>query len=292
MFFIVSTGRSGTMTIARVLFQINDCVCLHEPSPELILESSAYRYGDFSKKKLKEVLLNTRKSSVNGSVYCESNQTLSLIIPVLAETFPEARYIWLIRNGLDVVASTYQKQWYTGHSENHDRYEDCSPIEQAWIDGRIEGHRCSDMSTDEWNKLDRFGRCCWYWGYVNRIIEADLSKYSAGRFKLLHLEELNVELPKIICWMGLKATIYPTAKCHNVAKRSPYHWTMWTEQERATFDYWCGNLMNRFYPAWRTLSGKWEGVKYHYHTGLLARLRSNHNFVKWINMLLARNRTP
>ena len=280
------------MTIANTLSLIDNCVCPHEPSPELILESSTYHYGNMSDDEIKGILRETRHHTIDGSIYCESNQTLSLLIPVLTDVFPDARYIWLIRNGLDVVASVYQKQWYTGHSENHDRYEDCPPIERAWIDGRIEGDRCGDMSTIEWNKLVRFGRCCWYWSYVNRIIESDLNKYAAGRFKLLRLEELDMELSKVIRWMGLKAAIVPTAKRYNVAKRNPYYWTMWTDQQRATFDYWCGNPMDRFYPAWRTHSGEWKGVEYHYHSGLLARLRSNHNFVKWINILLARNKTP
>lgn len=285
MFFIVSTGRSGTMTIARVLSQINDCVCFHEPSPELILESSAYRYGDFSKKKLKEVLLNTRKPSVNGSVYCESNQTLSLIIPVLAETFPEARYIWLIRNGLDVVASAYQKQWYTGHSENQARYEDCSPIAKAWIDGRIRGDQCGDMSYSEWADLDRFARCCWYWGYINRVIEKDLNKYAPGRFYLLRLEEMDKKLRDVLKWMDLKAKILPLAEPFNRAKRQPYHWTCWSLDKRKTFDRFCGKLMDQFYTSWKTCTEEWKCVNYYSYKGPLRRIKSNPKLIKKINDL-------
>ncbi|MEW5857923.1 MAG: glycosyltransferase [Cyanobacteriota bacterium] len=280
MFFIVSTGRSGTTTIAKTLSLVNGCVCLHEPPPELIGESSAYRYGVIKGEEIKKILLKTRNLTINNSIYGESNQTLSLIIPVLVEAFPEAKYIWLIRNGLDVVASTYQKQWYTGHSENHDHYEECSPIEQAWIDGRIEGDRCGDMSPDEWSKLDRFGRCCWYWSYVNRIIEADLNEHAAERFKILHLEEINLKLPEIIDWIGLKTAVIPQAERHNVAKREPYHWTRWTEQERATFDHWCGNLMDRFYPTWRTTTEEWKGIEYFESIGVHSFPSLKENFLK------------
>jgi len=256
MFFVVSSGRSGTQTIARALSLVPGCVCLHEPSPELILESSAYRYGNISPAELAKILRETRQATINGSVYCESNQTLSLIIPVLADVFPEARYIWLIRNGLDVVASAYQKQWYTGHSENHDRYEDCSALEKAWIDGRIQGDRCGDMRAVEWANLDRFGRCCWYWSYTNRVIEKDLEQYAPGRFFFLRLEEIDKELKKLVDWMGLEVGLVSPVERHNVAKRVPYHWTDWSFEERKTFDYWCGNLMDRFYPSWRIYTGK------------------------------------
>ncbi len=181
---------------------------------------------------------------------------LSLIVPVLAEEFPDARYIWLIRNGLDMVASAYQKQWYTRHSENYERYEDCSPLKKAWIGGRIQGDRCGSMSSAEWANLDRFGRCCWYWSYVNQLIERDLKKYAPDRYFILRLEEINKKLLNLIDWMGLKVSTAPTAGRENIARRIPYHWTDWSAQEQRTFQFWCGDLMDRFYPLWRTCISK------------------------------------
>lgn len=290
MFFIVSTGRSGTTAIARTLSLIHGCICKHEPAPELIAESSAYRYGTISADEIREILLKTRKPIVRGSVYCESNQTLSLIIPVVREAFPQARYLWLLRNGLDVVASAYQKQWYTGHSENHDRYEDCPPLQKAWIDGRIVGDRSGDMSAEAWEQLDRFGRCCWYWSYVNRIIEEDLKAYAPQDYKTLRLEDLDFELANILRWMGLKVAIVPKVKRHNAAKRTPYHWSQWSPHERETFEFWCGDLMDRFYPTWRTATGEWQDIEYRSRSGLLTGLARDYDFVKRANALLAQNK--
>lgn len=242
--------------MANMLSQIDGCVCLHEPAPELILESSAYRYGSITESDLGKILLESRFPRLGGSVYCESNQTLSLIIPILAEVFPQARYIWLIRNALDVVASAYQKQWYTGHSENHDCYEDCSPMEKDWIDGRIQGDLCGDMGTNEWQKLDRFGRGCWYWSYVNRLIEKDLTCYAPGRFFFLRIEDIDREARNLLEWMDFRFKVVPAVNHHNVAKRIPYHWTEWSDKERRIFEYWCADLMDRFYSSWRTFTGK------------------------------------
>jgi hypothetical protein len=277
--------------MSQVLSQIDGLICLHEPSPELILESSAYRYGNISSIKIKKILMDTRKPVINDSIYCESNQTLSFIIPVLAETFPKARFIWLIRNGLDMIASAYQKQWYTGHSENHNRYEDCSQIEKDWINGRICGDLCGEMTSYEWTKLNRFGKCCWYWGYVNRLIETDLNKYAQNRNRMIRLEELAIELPSLIHWMRLRTILTPFPKRHNIAKRIPYKWTVWSSEERLLFEKFCGCLMDTYYPSWRTRNNEWKGVEeLNFSMGTLSWFRGNYRLVASINSLFAPNR--
>lgn len=256
MFFVVTTGRSGSTTIARTLGQIDGCHSVHEPEPALILESTQQHCGDVAAGTIHAMLRETRFPTVNGKVYCESNQTLSLIIPDLVSVFPEARFIWLIRNGLDVVASTYQKQWYTGHSENHSRYEDCSAIEKAWIDGRVRADRIGEMSESEWEELNRFEKCCWYWGYVNRVIEKDLRRCAPDRFYTLRLEDMPQELPKLVKWMGFESSQLPMMRRDNIAKRVPFHWIEWSTEQHAAFARQCGDVMDKHYPSWRTFTGK------------------------------------
>lgn len=276
--------------MARLLSTISGCVCLHEPAPQLVLESSGYRYKSADLASLRQTLVQTRPPSVNGSVYTESNQTLALIIPVLAEVFPEARYIWLMRNGLDVVASAFSKQWYTRHSSKIVPYEDCNALQKAWIDGRIEGDRCGDVSAHEWNQMDRFSRCCWYWSYMNRIIEADLQIVAVNHSYAIRLETLDSDLQSLLKWMGLKAALLPAAKRHNTGVREPYHWSQWTPAERAAFEHWCGGLMDRFYPNWRAPDGHWQEIEYTYRPGLFARMASDYEFVQRVNTWLAPNR--
>jgi hypothetical protein len=272
-----------------MLSAINGCRSVHEPHPELIAESSGYRHGTVTEETLRTLLAETRGRYTNGAIYCESNQNLSLIVPVLARAFPEARYIWLIRNGLDVVSSAYAKQWYSGHSENHDRYEDCPPLERAWIDGRIEGDRCGDMSAEAWRRLNRFGRCCWYWSYVNRLIESDLATYAPHGYKLIRLEELNSGFPHLLDWMNLNYRVVPGVQRFNAAKRERYHWSRWSNAERDMFTEWCGGLMDRLYPTWR-VGADWQGVDYQAPSAAFEALRNNYRLVKSINGILARNR--
>jgi glycosyltransferase involved in cell wall biosynthesis len=255
IFFVLSTGRSGTQTIARSLSELPDCVCLHEPAPQLILESSAYRYGRLDGKKLKQFILQTRCPVFNGKLYGESNQTLSLITPVLAASFPKAKFIWMIRNGLDVVSSIFSRQWYTGHSANHYHYEDCPPIEKAWVDGRIMGDLCGDVPFAKWKSMNPFARCCWYWAYINLTIEKDLSDFcSAGSYRKIKLEELDRDLPELVEWLGFGQAPDLKSGNYNRAHYNLYPWQKWTSEERKTFLYWCGPLMDRLYLDWRTLN--------------------------------------
>ncbi|MCI5144165.1 MAG: hypothetical protein D3923_01250 [Candidatus Electrothrix sp. AR3] len=259
MFFILTTGRSGSTSIARTLNKVDKCYGIHEPTPELILESSGYHYGKISPESIRKLLHETRCPTINSEIYCESNQTLSLIIPELVAVFPQARFIWLVRNGLDVVASAYQKQWYSGHSENHSTYEACPPLEKVWIDGRVRADLAGDMSEVKWHALNRFEKCCWYWSYINRIIEKDLNRHAADRFFTLRLEDMPHTMPELLSWMGLTTTAgnkLPPVERANIAKRIPFHWTNWSLEQHQAFGRYCGTEMDKFYPSWMDVTGE------------------------------------
>lgn len=262
MVFIVSTGRSGTTTLADLLSALPGYSCLHEPEPILIRESAAYRYGELAGGEITAVLQQTRHPLLDGDIYCESNQTLSLLLPLLQTSFPQARIIWLLRNGLDVVASTMQKQWYSGHSEHLTPYEQSTPTQQAWIDGRIRADKLGLMSAAEWDALPRFEKCCWYWHYVNGVIAADLAAWPVEQQYLLRLETIVQQMPLLLAWLGVAADGVPPMVQRNPAKQPPYHWSRWSEEERAAFGRWCGPLMDAHYPGWRTADGTWRDVGY------------------------------
>lgn len=252
MVFILSTGRSGTKTIADFLSALDGCKCLHEPEPRLIRESSAFRYGRLSKNQLAAALRQSRPAIRESGIYGESNQTLSLIIPALHEAFPLARYIWLIRNGIDVVASAVGRNWYTGLSMDGQTYEQSHRIGQEWIDGRVQGDQCHDVPESEWQRMSPFQKCCWYWGYLNGLIEKDLqSLVQPSGFRLIRLEDLEASAGTLASWIGLKADGNLPVPHQNRAHYSVYASHSWSNAEWNSFEHWCGTLMDRFYPSWR-----------------------------------------
>jgi hypothetical protein len=282
MFFIVSTGRCGSQTMAYTLNQYANCICRHEPPPQLIEEGAEYRYGTLNAATIQHILTHTRPRDTDGQTYGESSQILSLIIPILEGTFPGSKYVWLVRNGLDFVVSAVGKGWYAGRSAD---YRMRPYLERVWMDARIDGTRCGDVPKGEWADMDAFARCCWYWRYINQLIENDLKAISLDEQFVIRLEAIKSQLPVLARWLGLRAVWIPPIQTLNVANYPVEPWGSWTEQQRDTFSFWCGELMDCLYPGWRDPSGSWRGVEYDRSSSLLSSTRFHPRIIRAINSL-------
>lgn len=266
VFFVVTTGRSGSKTIAHVLSQSPDCVCFHEPDPILIREATLYQYGLLSDEWLKAILLSTRPAMLNGKVYGESNQKLSSLIPVLAAAFPQSRFIWLVRDGRDVVASTYYaRQWYkpVGELVDQRKYLAGSLKLKEWIWYRLRGDLVGDMTTAEWESLSLFEKNCWLWFRTNQIIHQHLSKLPQERWMLVRLNTLFEQLPSLCQFVGIQVPADVEGERHNVSlsrlppERKPKRWPDWSDEQRNAFNKWCQEMMDYLFPGWRDESGEW-----------------------------------
>jgi len=253
MFFILGTGRCGTLSMANTLMEQANCICLHEPEPSLIEEAPAYHYGRVDAAFVTDLLLRTRLPVLNGKTYGESNQTLALVVEPLAVAFPEAKYLWLMRSGLDVVASAVARGWYSGRGIGGRAPAECTSLQQRWIVHRIRGDLCGDVSADEWAGMSPFEKCCWYWGYVNRTIEQDLqAAVPQAQWRYMRLEDAAEHLDDVIPWLELQRTRRAAPAHHNGAKDyEPYRCASWNAAEWDAFERWCAPLMDRFYAGWR-----------------------------------------
>ncbi|NCG25893.1 MAG: hypothetical protein GWP47_17410, partial [Actinobacteria bacterium] len=161
MFFVLSTGRAGSRTLANVLSQSADTICLHEPVPYLVEEAALYRYGDLAAEALAEILTDTRPRQMEGKQYGESANRLSPALPVLASTFPDAKFVWLIRDGRDVVASGHQRGWFDPEHV----------ADTQWERHRLRADKLGEMDETEWAEWSPFRRVCWLWRRTNEMIE-------------------------------------------------------------------------------------------------------------------------
>ena len=148
MFFILTTGRSGSKSIADYLSSSPQLICLHEPEPVLIEEATQYIYGNYSHDKMVELLRSTRPLRIDSREYGESNQKLSFVIPAILEAFPDSKFIWLVRDGRNVVNSTFSFGWY-----------DLSIMPDShWQSHLIQGPKVGDIDEYQWDKMDTFGK--------------------------------------------------------------------------------------------------------------------------------------
>jgi hypothetical protein len=252
MFFVLNSGRSGSETICRALDSYNNCVCSGEPEPVLALEATQYLYGEYPGDRIAEILLSTRQSDSEKLVYGEVNLQLSLIVPVIEQVFPGAKYIWLIRDGRDVAASMYYRRWYD--------MEDYK-ISEKWKEARLQGDRTGDFTSSEWNMMNRFAKCCWLWKKYNLVIESNMQKLDSERWMCVRLDRLNSTMPKIAQFLGLYIDHDVLVEKLNVAYQSVTYWENWDNEMRSSFESYCGDVMDRWFPEWRTDKGIWQKIE-------------------------------
>lgn len=250
MVFIVGTGRCGTKSLAHILNNVPGVQVEHEIDPPLLDEVDGYLKGKIGKEKLIDILRTTRKPKTKGlKVFGESNQRLSFIIPELMEAFPGAKFIWIIRDGREVVSSTTFRGWYG--------YPIIKTLKsEKWEPYRIGGDFVGDIISDEWNKMKPFAKNCWYWSYTNKIID-NQRKNDKEDFLFVKIEEMNGCLDKIKEFIGIPKKLGLENRIVNAAKKrylfngGPLKFDMWTKRERMVFEFYAGEIMDYHYPSWR-----------------------------------------
>lgn len=236
MFFILSTGRCGSTSIADLINLSPDCICFHEPEPILIKESTQYLYHQYPHKKLVSLLQKTRKPTHDNVEYGESNLKLSFIVPALNDAFPNAKYIWLIRDGRDVVSSMYARKWYNKWETG------------IWDEWRIQGNKTGSFSDNKWNKMDPFEKCCWYWIFTNNFIEHSLS-VSNLKWIRIRLEDLQENKDNIFKFLNISPPISKSVPHSNKAKKNHKvkSYKNWSLKQQKTFSMICGVGMEKWY---------------------------------------------
>lgn len=250
MIFVVSTARSGTQSLAEFLDNIEGVRAFHQRKPRLLREIAGFIRGEIDASTVAAKLRATRPETVDGLEYAESFNALSFAIPALLRAFPGCRFIWLVRDGRDVVSS------FVRFVSQH-----CSGLPERWPLHHVRADWTGDMTTGEWLELPLFQRCCWYWAATNRIIERELSGLPRERKFLLRLEFVEKEKSDLAGRFGLNIPASLGAPVVNQSMlRAPLLWPTWTTEQRTSFSMFCGELMDGLYPHWRDRHGRWRPV--------------------------------
>ncbi|MBU2359445.1 MAG: hypothetical protein KKB02_11020 [Alphaproteobacteria bacterium] len=246
--FVASTGRSGSTTISDVLGTNTTIVSRHEPRLQLVKWSTDYLHGEISEQEITERLgemFLDRSHFDAGRTYLESDQKYFNLIGSLCRILPEAKFIWLVRSGVDVVASGMRRSWFSDPS--HKNWDVVHWYFHAY---RPRGDLAGAMSPAEWQAAGPFERNCWYWDFVNRRIRADLADLPDTRKLYLRLEDMSNRLSDLQTFLGTGHSALKS-KESNAALHAKHHVAQWTEQERAIFSRRCGALMAELYPEVR-----------------------------------------
>jgi acetyltransferase-like isoleucine patch superfamily enzyme len=201
MFFIVSTGRAGSMSIAKILNQHNKILCLHEPNAQLIRLSTEYAYSKITKEQVRTQIEATYSKNgffPHNVIYGESDQKLSNLISIIAEVLPKAKFIWLIRKPAGFIYSGVNRGWYNSVKEVSD-----IELLKQWIEYRIEGNNLIENPVEQWDIMTAIEKNAWYWSYWNTLILEQLHNISKNRWIKVRLEELNEKITDIAMFLGV-----------------------------------------------------------------------------------------
>jgi len=264
LFFIVTTGRSGSMTIARTLSQHPQIICRHEPRPQLIRLSTELAHREKPIHLVKKELYYIYQFSVfpKDKIYGESDQKFFNLITLLSELLPNSKFIWLVRDGRDVVASTYGRGWFSPQ-ESEGSYL-TTDLNRRWQYYRLNGAKCGALCKEEWEEMSVFEKNCWYWAYVNKEIEKQLISLPQDRWTVVRLEELSREISNLFRFLSLDP-VPVNVRRYNIASYNVVRWPDWDRQSRKSFEQLCGEMMDKLYPGWRDKQGKWYEISHPQH---------------------------
>lgn len=248
LFFVLSTGRSGTRSIASILSMHPDMTCIHEGRPQLIRLSTELAHGEKSKTEAKLELGDLYSAAVvPDGIYGESNQKFWNLVTLLDALFPKCRFVWLIRDGRDVVASTHSRGWFS--SDEKIRAHPAEPGILRWHYYRLDGAKCGRFAPEQWARLSVFEKNCWYWAHVNKVIGEELSGLSEDRWIKIRVEDLDAKLAELVTFLGGSPHVLKAAR-ENVATGKLRSWDRWSATENKQFEHWCGEQMHAHYPGW------------------------------------------
>lgn len=256
-FFIVSSGRSGTAMLHKALSI--DADMQHEYMVQITQPLAVRRYlGLIDYKKALEILAETHQAAIGYSAashWGDSSNKLSWLIPELAELFPHAKFVHLVRDGRKVAGSYFRKLGDECYDDRSTRilqrhYDSPShtpapPPEKSywWPVPRRE-----DPLARAFRSYSQFERICWHWAEINRVIIESLAALPRERQFFVALEELRAsprETKRLYDFLNLpyrddKFAVF--AKPHNVNRPDD---RLLDANERKRFDAIAGAMMQR-----------------------------------------------
>ena len=178
--FTMTTGRTGTLTLIKLLNLSPEIKAYHEPLPHLReYVKTAYNDIYINQEKYANIFREARcnlifKSWIKGHTYVE-HTVMTSFCPSIAIELPNSKFIHIFRHPADVIRSGLRRRWYQGH---------------AWDDNRIEPTP-DDPNRSKWDtQWDPLLKVCWNWNYVNNFIIEFSKNLPKNRFLAVKFERL------------------------------------------------------------------------------------------------------
>lgn len=239
LFFLLGSGRCGTLFVSTLLNLDPGAVVRHEPRghPDLDSRPRSRRDADFAYfyiQHYRKYVIYRDIVDTGTGLYGEVSSPLRALGGALARSFPHARMMILARDGRDTVRSALNRQAGRGFKAMHD------PVRPL----------PGDAFAGRWTSMTPFQKICWWWMDAYRTLLNDLPGAPVIHFEKT-LRDYDYLKGNVLDPIGLSIsreqwTAHKARKSENSAEtyRVP-HWREWSEADKAFFDEVCGEMMER-----------------------------------------------
>lgn len=206
------------MSLVRLLQQNGIRGCFHELAPDLFREGVDYYHRRIDAQTLAAKLRRTR-----AGVFFEANNRLFSLAHPIRLAFPNAKFVFLCRNGRQIVRSGLQRKWY--------QPED--PLRTLRFGAETDG--------------TPFVKICRYWAEVNQRILDDLQTLGCD-YMLLRFEDLTGRgaIGQLEHFLGIRLTkTNLTPRINHTVSWSVPAYEDWSRPWQRQFDAICGPIMVR-----------------------------------------------
>lgn len=269
IFFIVSSPRTGSTSLANICDAATNCICVVEPYSEArvisrnLMDGRVDNVADWIKK---TILPKAKKYLKRVSVYGEKDYVYGPMISSLYDVF-DCKFVFIKRDGRDVVRSLInQHEQLTGCCyrecvapgkmvakalKNHKRYQNNDVCDYS----RPRPNK-SHFLYEEWPKLTRAEMCAFYWSKVNEIHLDGLAKIPTDRWITVDYSSggLLDDITNMVSFLGLKGldkakvqkmlNMKINSMAYRGAQRGGYpHWENWDESATRRFYRIAGDMM-------------------------------------------------
>lgn len=201
--FIVSSGRTGTMALARHLDACYEGVwAAHEPRPSWRLRRASAQSlcGRLSRDELVRLLARCRRklvASIQAEYYIESNPFLGGFLDVLADVFHNAAVVHVVRDPRTYIRSGMNFGTFRGLKGLAARLV-------PWWLPRPE--LMPGWTGPPWSRMSPAVRLAWYWAMLNAHLNRGQELYGE-RYLRIRFEDLFARdgsgLRRLTDWIGL-----------------------------------------------------------------------------------------
>jgi hypothetical protein len=187
--FVLGAPRSGTTFLGSCIGALPEVSYHLEPRVTKAAARQVYE-GTWPEDRAARVFRTAYRllllgSGDGGRRFAEKNPENCFVVPFLARTFPDARFVHIIRDGRDVAASHAEKPWLAAGSAGSGRRGRGGQAWGPWARWWVEPER-----AEEFTAASDATRTAWSWRRFTEAALAGLATLPADRVLTVRYEDV------------------------------------------------------------------------------------------------------